>query len=163
MNKQRKQPPTISRCDQVRAMQRQGGDKITAIMVSHESEPSKHQFIDGGYSSGHACKVFNCGLPASAEVHQGVEGRCEHGKTPSEYCFDCVRKQHNEDVLDGRFDEDEQPPPAKTIEDLANEVSLTVRLLTVLVTPDQKTDAQALLTKKLIQFAEEIKRSTIEP
>jgi hypothetical protein len=29
---------------------------------------------------------------------------CKHGKEG--YCFDCVRERHNEDVLDGRFDED---------------------------------------------------------
>lgn len=35
---------------------------------------------------------------------------CEHGKAPDEYCFDCVRQRHNEDMLDGRFEEDEEQP-----------------------------------------------------
>lgn len=84
---------------------------------------------------------------------------CEHGKLPDEYCFDCVRKQHNEDVLDGRFDEDERPPPAKTIEQLAGELAEAV-------SPDATNIAarqRANLTRLLIQFAEEIQRRSVEP
>lgn len=33
---------------------------------------------------------------------------CEHGKKPSEYCFDCVRKRHSEDMADGMFDYEDQ-------------------------------------------------------
>lgn len=28
---------------------------------------------------------------------------CKHSRTG--YCFDCVREQHNQDMLDGRFDD----------------------------------------------------------
>lgn len=31
------------------------------------------------------------------------EAPCEHGRTG--YCFDCVRKRHNQDMLDGKFDD----------------------------------------------------------
>lgn len=114
MDKQQKQP---SRSDQVRAMQRQGGKEITAIMVSRESS-NTHKFIDGGYSMGHACKIFNCGLPASAEVHQ---------------------------------------PPPKTLDDLAGECADKVFQH---VSDLRSRDA---LRAALIAFAEEIKRSTVEP
>ena len=28
---------------------------------------------------------------------------CQHGRTG--YCFDCVRERHNQDMLDGKFDD----------------------------------------------------------
>lgn len=28
---------------------------------------------------------------------------CEHGRAG--YCFDCVRKRHNQEMLDGKFDD----------------------------------------------------------
>lgn len=28
---------------------------------------------------------------------------CKHGRTG--YCFDCVRERHNQDMLDGKFDD----------------------------------------------------------
>lgn len=37
---------------------------------------------------------------------QESESTCKHGT--SGYCFPCVRERHNQDMLDGRFDEDSE-------------------------------------------------------
>lgn len=43
---------------------------------------------------------------ASKGVSEAALERCKHNRSSDEYCFDCVRERHNEDELDGRFDED---------------------------------------------------------
>lgn len=49
------------------------------------------------------------------------------------------------------------------LDDAAEKVALTVRLLTVSQTPEEKTKAQNMLRDVLLEFAAEVKRSAIEP
>lgn len=64
-----------------------------------------------GNSEGDGAGSTPVGGP-SVTVDEAAAERCKHNRSSDEYCFDCVRVRHNEDMLDGRFDDDEFAPLA---------------------------------------------------
>lgn len=48
---------------------------------------------------------IECAPYSPVTVNEAATKRCKHNRSSNEYCFDCVRERHNEDYLDGRFDE----------------------------------------------------------
>lgn len=88
-----------------------------------------------------------CGLPASADIHQEVKqshGHCWHSRVDaSSYCCKCEDLPHI------------PQPPAKTLEQLAGELAAEIHYAAI--------GGGSQLQEKLIAFAEEIKRSSIEP